>query len=110
MGFHFCAHSWEVTDRNDGIVVKLRNRDLSGEALPSLVDDLFQLVQESGKPNLYLDLADIGLMSNAAMEQMSALHTALHAHGGRLIVINVNPTLMEKLRATPIADEMTSAA
>lgn len=110
MGFHFCAHSWEVSDRSDGIVVKLRNRDLSSEALPSLVEDLFQLVQESGKPSLYLDLADIGLMSSAAIEQMSALHSTQHAHGGRFFIINVNPTLMESLRATPIADEASSAA
>jgi len=104
MSFHFCAHAWEVRDLEDGTVVKLRNRDLNAETVPVLVDELYVLVEESGRPNLDLDFADIGLMSSLAIGKMIALHAKLKEHGGRLSLINVKPMLYETLQAVQLTD------
>ena len=46
---------------DDGTLVKLLPRDLDKETVPVLVEDLYELAQESGQPNLYLDLGEIRL-------------------------------------------------
>jgi anti-anti-sigma factor len=104
MSFHFCSHSWEVRDTADGTIVSLSNRDLSRETVPLLVDELFGLVQESGRPNLYLDFANVGLVPSLAIGKLVALSAQLQEHGGRLELRNVNSTLEESLQAMELAD------
>jgi anti-anti-sigma regulatory factor len=93
MSFHFCSHAWEVQDLADGTVIRLRNRDLDAESIPVLVDDLFVLAKESGKPNLYLDFGDIGLVSSEAMGRLAALKADLREQGLQLVLMNLNPGL-----------------
>ena len=104
MSFHFCSHSWEVRDIEDGTIVKLRNRDLNADNVPALVDDLFVLVEESGRPNLYLDFADIGLAPSVAISKMVALTSRLDQQGGRLVILNVNPAMLEVLESLQLTD------
>ena len=73
MSFHFCSHAWEVRDLDDGTVVKLTNRDLDNESVPGLTDELFELVRESGRSNLYLDLSAIRRIASVVMGKMLAL-------------------------------------
>lgn len=98
MSFHFCAHAWEVRDLDDGTFVKLRNRDLDRENVAVLVDELFVLVDESGKPNLYLDFGDIGMVSSLVIGKLIALHTRLDRHRGRLILLNPSSVFHDALR------------
>ena len=107
MSFHFCSHAWEVSDLDHGTVVRLRNRDLGLETVPVLVDELLVLVQESGKPNLYLDFADIGLVSDEAMSKLGELNDNLRKQGSQLILLNLNSTLrnmVETMRPTNAFD------
>jgi anti-anti-sigma factor len=99
MSFHFCSHSWEVRDLDDGTAVKLANRDLDPDGMPGLIDELFELVRESGRPNLYLDLGSIGYMNSVVQGNLLTLNTNLREHGGRLALVNINGLLYESLQA-----------
>src|SRR5262245_58167774 len=111
MSFHFCSHSWEVRDLDNGTVVRLRNRDLDVETVPVLVDELLVLVQESGKPNLYLDFADIGLVSEDALRKLGELNTDLRMHGAQLILLNLNSALRNQVETMrPASDFDVRAA
>lgn len=112
MSFHFCAHSWEVRDLEDGTLVSISNRDLDRETILVLVDELMEIVMESGQPNLYLDFDRIGLISSIVVAKMLTLDTRLREHGGRLILVNVNATnyrLFEAARLTETLDVRTPA-
>src|ERR1044071_1145210 len=103
MSFHFCSHAWEVRDMVDGTLVTLSNRDLSRDTVPLLVDELFELVQESGRANLYLDFGSVGLVPSLTIGKLVALSAKLQQHGGRLELRNVNSPLEESLEAMELA-------
>jgi anti-anti-sigma factor len=104
MSFHFCCHSWEVRDMDDGTLVKLTNRDLDKETIPVLVDELFEIVQESGRPALYLDFGAIRLLPSLVLGKMISLDAKLREHGCRLILTNVDPLVYETFQATRLAE------
>ncbi len=104
MSFHFCAHSWEVRDVEDGTLVQLSERDLNKETIPVLVDELFELVSESGQPNLYLDLGDIHLIASVVFGKMLSLDKKLRAHGGRLVLLNLDAFVYRMFQATRLTD------
>jgi anti-anti-sigma factor len=104
MSFHFCSHPWEVKDVDGGTLVKLTARDLDKETVPVLVEDLFELVQESGRPNLYLDLIEVRLIASVVLGKMLSLDTKLRAHGGRLILTSVDPFVYRMFQATRLTD------
>ncbi|MBM3995055.1 MAG: hypothetical protein FJ303_13005 [Planctomycetes bacterium] len=99
MAFHFCAHSWEVRDVADGTIVALRNRDLASDTVADLIDDLFALVQESGRPNLYLDFSAIGLVGEIVLEKVVVLDGQLRERGGKLTLLKLNASLYEMFEA-----------
>lgn len=109
MSFHFCAHAWEVSDVADGIEVRLRNRDLSPDALQVLVDELVALVRESGKVNLYLDFTNIGLVSEDVPGKLSELNLALRSQGSQLALINLNSTLRNMAQSLSLVDDVDQA-
>jgi anti-anti-sigma factor len=102
--FHFCCHSWEVRDMKDGTLVKLSYRDLDLETIPVLVDELFELVQESGQPNLYLDFAAIRVLPSVVMGKLISLEGKLREHGGRLVLTNIDPFVYQTFQATRLTD------
>jgi anti-anti-sigma factor len=104
MSFHFCSHSWEVRDTHDGTLVKLMQRDLDQETIAVLVDELFELVQESGRPNLSLDLGGIRLMASAVLGKVLSLDTKLRQHGGQLILVNVDPLIFQMFHAARLTE------
>ena len=95
MSFHFCSHSWEVRDTEDGTLVKLTQRDLDKDTVAVLGDELFELARESGRPNLYLDLGGIRLMDSVVVGKALSLDTKLRKHGGRLILVNIDPFIFQ---------------
>lgn len=104
MSFHFCSHPWEVQDVADGTVAKLMPRDLNKETIPVLVEDLYELVQESGRPNLYLDLAEIRVLASVILGKMLALDKSLREHGGRLVLLHLDPLVYRMFQATRLTD------
>jgi anti-anti-sigma factor len=104
MSFHFCSHSWEVRDMHDGTLVTLTARDLDKETVPVLVEDLYELASESGQPNLYLDLAAIHQFASVVLGKLLALDTKLREHGGRLVLLNLDPFVYQQFQITRIID------
>ena len=100
MSFHFCSQTWEVRDTPDGTLVKLTPRNLNQEALAVLVDELFDLVQESGQPNLSLDFTEIRAVTSVILGKMLALDAKLRQHGGRLILLNTDSFVYQKFDVT----------
>jgi anti-anti-sigma regulatory factor len=95
MSLHFVSHPWQVQDLEDGTVVKLTERDLD----ETLGEDLLALAQESGRPNLYLDLLEVRAMPAAAAGRLFTLDRRLRQAKGRLILCNLSPRLCEALQA-----------
>ncbi|MBI2803875.1 MAG: STAS domain-containing protein [Planctomycetes bacterium] len=104
MSFHFCSHSWEVLDTPDGTRITLTNRDLDPETAAVLVDDLLEVVLESGRPNLYLDFSEIRQLSSVVMGKLLALNTQLREHGGRLILLRLHPMVLEAFRVARLTE------
>lgn len=104
MSLHFVSHQWQVKDVEDGILVALTCRDLDAMTVPVLVDELHELVLESGLPNLWLDFTDVQFLASIVMGKMIAIDQRLHRHGGKLILCNVNPDLYGILAAARITD------
>ena len=104
MSFHFCTHSWEVRDFEDGSLVKLTNRDLDKETIPVIVDELLELVLESGRPNLFLDLSGIRQVASVVLGKMVALDAKLRTHGGRLILIHLDAFTYSLFQAGHLTD------
>lgn len=102
MAFHFCSHAWEVRDMQDGTLVRLSPRDLDPETVSVIVDELFELVQESGQPRLYLNFAEIRQIASVVIGKLLALNARLREHGGRLILLDVNPFPYETMQAARI--------
>ena len=69
-----------------------------------LVEDLFELVQESGRPNLYLDFASLQQLASVAIAKFIALNTRLSERGGRMILVNVDDDLHDTLEAVALTE------
>ena len=104
MPMHFCSHPWEVRDVEDGTLVTITERDLETTNIPVLVDDLFELVLESGQPNLYLDFADVRLLPSVVMGKLISLDNKLRERGGRLVVSNLDPVIYKSFQAARLTD------
>jgi anti-anti-sigma regulatory factor len=104
MSFHFCTHPWEVRDVANGLQVTLTRHDLDPTADSSLVEDLYELILESGQRDLYLDFGEIPMAPSVIIGQVVALNAKLGERGGRLIVINLDPAVHDTFRATRIGD------
>ena len=104
MSFHFCSHSWEVQDADDGTLVKLTHRDLDKETIPVLVDELLEIVLESGQPNLYLDFSEIRVLPSVVLGKMLALDGQLREHGGRVIMVHLDSHLYKICQATRLTE------
>jgi anti-anti-sigma regulatory factor len=94
MSMHFVTHPWEVQDVDDGTVVKLTEHDLR----MAQIDELLELVLESGRPNLYLDLLEVRSLPSQVASKLFGLDRRLRATGGRLILSNLVPDLCEVLQ------------
>lgn len=103
MALHFVTHRWDVADVADGTFVSIAPRDLDSATLAVLVDDLADLVRESGRPMLYLDFAGAGVLPSMLAGKLLALHRRLRAEGCRLVLLNLRPAGRKPLRGTPLA-------
>jgi anti-anti-sigma regulatory factor len=104
MSFHFCSRSWEVRDVEDGTLVKLTARDLDKQTVGVLVDDLLELVLESGRPILYLDFSEIQTLPSVVVGKLLALNTRLTEHGGRVVMTRVDSHVYGICQATSLTE------
>ena len=106
MSLHFCSHSWEVLDTDDGTRVILTRRDIDPETAAVLVDDLLEVFLESGKPNLYLDFTEIRQVSSVIMGKLLALNDQLRSHAGRLVLQGMNAMVLEAFKTVRLDETL----
>ncbi len=104
MSFHFCTHAWEISDIKDGTLILLTDRDLEMATLPLLVDDLLEIVRESGKPNLYLDFSKVQMIVSVVLGKLIAAHEKLREQAGRLILLGLDPAHYAIFQATRLTE------
>jgi anti-anti-sigma factor len=85
-------------------VVHLAGRLLAGNAAARAAEsELSLLTRFPCRGRLRLDLRGVELMSAAVLGRMVALHRAVRAAGGALVLENVGPPLGEVFEATGLA-------
>jgi anti-anti-sigma factor len=93
MSLHVLAHPWVVQDVEDGTSVKLTHWDLDVHTLSILADELEELARESGLPMLYLDFANVRVLTSVIVGKLFALERRLRDVGAQLVLCNLNPAL-----------------
>ncbi len=99
MALHILTHPWEVQNVEDGLLVKIRYRDLDLKSLSVLAEELYDLVLESDRSKLYLDFGEVDCLPCLAVGKLFALDRRLREIGGRLVLWNVHPTAHEVFQA-----------
>ncbi len=99
----FCS-LWETHDVEDGIMVTLTADYLSPWTTENLVDDLMELVHESGRDNLYLDFDTVKVLASAVQARLLRLDRQLRERGGKLILVNLDPFVTRTFQASRIND------
>lgn len=106
MSLHQISHPWEVQNVEDGILVKIRYRDLDLQSLSVLTEELFELVQESDQSKLYLDFGEVDCLPSLAVGKLIALDRKLREAGSHQLVLwNVHATTHEVFEAEGWPDE-----
>jgi anti-anti-sigma regulatory factor len=96
MSLHVLSHPWEVQAVGDGTLVTITPRDLDVGTVAVLADELCELALERSPPTLYLDLGKVSRLSGVVCGKLLALQRRLHQAGGRLVLQNLNPALVEE--------------
>lgn len=91
----------EVEDIGDVSVVNFIDRRILDEQNIQVIgEQLFSLVDESGRKKILLNFGNVEFLSSAALGKLIALHKKLQAVGGRLILCNIDPEIYEVFEIT----------
>ncbi|MSU80518.1 MAG: STAS domain-containing protein [Gemmataceae bacterium] len=93
---------WETHDVEDGIMVALTAEYLSPWSTENLVDDLMEIVRESGRDNLYLDFDTVKVLASTVQARLLRLDRQLRERGGRLILVNLDPFVTRTFQASRV--------
>jgi anti-anti-sigma regulatory factor len=106
MALQFVSHNWQVEHIENGIVVILSQQELDSRAIWILVDELFELAQESGQPNLYVDFGNVRRLANIVFGKLITLDKKLRDVDCRLILTNVNAFVYQSFRAGRLTENL----
>jgi anti-anti-sigma regulatory factor len=99
MPLHVLTHPWEVQDLEHGPLVRITPQDLNVATISILIDELLELVQESGQPNLSLDFTEVNVVPALVVGKLFALERRLEESGGHLVLCNLSPAMKALLQA-----------
>jgi anti-anti-sigma factor len=60
-------------------------------------------IEQKGAPEIVVDLSGVGFAGSASLGHLVALQRKARQNGGRLVLCNVDPTVLEVLRARKLA-------
>ncbi len=95
---------WDVREVADGLLVRVRLRDLDAGAAMLLFDSLLHLARERGRQALYLDCGAVEFISSAVLGRLVLLHRKVQDDGGQLSLFNLTPLVAEVLKASLLTD------
>ncbi len=93
----------EVEDIGDVTVVKFTDRKILDEQnIQTIGEQLFSLVDESGRKKLLLNFGNVEYLSSAALGKLITLNKKVQAAGGRLALSNIDPQIYEVFKITKL--------
>ncbi len=93
----------EVEDVGDVTVVNFKDRKILDEQNIQIIgEQLFSLVDESGRRKILLNFGNVEYLSSAALGKLITLNKKLQGVGGRLILCNIDPQIYEVFEITKL--------
>jgi len=93
----------EVEDIGDVTVVNFTDRKILDEQNIQLIgEQLFSLVDESGRKKVLLNFGNVEYLSSAALGKLITLNKKLQGVGGRLVLCNIDPQIYEVFEITKL--------
>ena len=91
----------EVEDIGDVTVVNFVDRKILDEQNIQIIgEQLFSLVDEVGRRKILLNFGNVEYLSSAALGKLITLNRKLQAVRGKLILCNLDPTIVEVFEVT----------
>jgi len=85
-----------VTPQGDATVVELTDSKILDEVTISQIgEQLNDLAQQSDRPKIVLDFAQVSHMSSSALGMLITLHKRVREKNGQLRFCNIQPTIYE---------------
>jgi anti-sigma B factor antagonist len=93
----------EVEDIGDVTVVNFTDRKILDEQNIQIIgEQLFSLVDESGRRKILLNFGNVEYLSSAALAKLITLNKKVQQVGGRLILCNIDPQIREVFEITKL--------
>ena len=93
----------EVEDVGDITIVNFTDRKILDEQNIQLIgEQLFGLVDESGRKKILLNFGNVEYLSSAALGKLITLHKKLQAAGGKLILCNIAAQIFDVFEITKL--------
>jgi anti-sigma B factor antagonist len=93
----------EAEEIGDVTVVSFMDRKILDEQNIQIIgDQLFSLVDDSGRKKLLLNFGNVEYMSSAALGKLITLNKKVQAVGGQLVLCNIDPQIREVFEITKL--------
>src|SRR5207302_8675253 len=93
----------EVEDIGEVTVVNFTDKKILDEQNIQVIgEQLFSLVDESGRKKLLLNFGNVEYMSSAALGKLITLNKKVQAAGGKLVLCNIDPQIREVFEITKL--------
>ena len=93
----------EAEEIGDVTVVSFMDRKILDEQNIQVIgEQLFSLVDESGRKKLLLNFGNVEYMSSAALGKLITLNKKVNAAGGKLVLCNIIPEIREVFEITKL--------
>ena len=93
----------EVEDIGDVTVINFVDRKILDEQNIQVIgEQLFKLVDDDGRRKLLLNFGNVEYLSSAALGKLITLNKKVQTAGGRLILCNIDPQILEVFEITKL--------
>ena len=93
----------EVEDIGDVTVINFVDRKILDEQNIQVIgEQLFSLVDQDGRRKLLLNFGNVEYLSSAALGKLITLNKKLGQAGGKLILCNISPEILEVFEITKL--------
>ncbi len=91
----------EVEDHGEVTVVNFIDRKILDEQnIVKIGEDLFSLIDELGRKKVLLNFSNVEYLSSAALGKFITLNKKVQQAGGKLVMCNINPDILEVFEIT----------
>ncbi len=91
----------EVEDHGEVTVVNFIDRKILDEQnIAKIGEDLFSLIDELGRKKVLLNFSNVEYLSSAALGKFITLNKKVQQAGGKLVMCNINPDIIEVFEIT----------